>query len=164
LINYKRSWYLKNRDRILKMAKVYYQEHKKEKQVYANNHYQEIKSTKEYKENHKESRRIYYIEHKDRCKKDMENYNKIHPWANIYRSIDSRVNDKKGERSKYYYNKGIKNELTFKDLETLYIRDNVGKMKHPEIHRIDSDKNYTFENCKFLEREIHKNIHFGKGK
>lgn len=46
---------------------------------------------------------------------------------------------------------GIHNQLTPTQLHTLWIRDNADEMHRPSVDRINSDHNYTLENCRIIE-------------
>ena len=52
---------------------------------------------------------------------------------------------------KNYGAKGIRFYITFQDVGKLYYRDNANKMKKPSIDRVDSNGNYCFGNCRFIE-------------
>lgn len=75
-------------------------------------------------------------------------------WERTWRSIESRC--KWNKKNKDYYQKGIKNFLTIDDLKFLWFRDKAYEMKRPSIDRIDDTKDYTLDNCRYLE--LSKNI------
>lgn len=50
-----------------------------------------------------------------------------------------------------YGGRGIKNFLTLEQLQQLYERDSGHLLSKPSIDRIDSDGDYTFDNCRFIE-------------
>jgi hypothetical protein len=54
-------------------------------------------------------------------------------------------------RYRYYGGKGIKVKMTVDDLVFLWERDKASAMKKASIDRIDSDKDYVVENCRFVE-------------
>jgi hypothetical protein len=45
--------------------------------------------------------------------------------------------------------------ITEEELKELWFRNKAYLMKQPTIDRKDNNKNYTFENCQFLEKNIH---------
>ena len=51
-----------------------------------------------------------------------------------------------------YFKRGIKNKITRDDLKVLWFRDKGYAMKRPSIDRIDSDGDYTFDNCRYIEQ------------
>ncbi|GAG78454.1 unnamed protein product, partial [marine sediment metagenome] len=59
--------------------------------------------------------------------------------------------NKKAINYKYYGGKGIKFKLTMPDVMDLWIRDNAEDMKKPSLDRVNSDKDYSFDNCRFME-------------
>jgi hypothetical protein len=78
-------------------------------------------------------------------------YKAENPWHLTYVNIQKRCENPKSKVYKNYGGRGIKNELTHADLKILWNRDNAGTMKRPSIDRIDNDKNYTLENCRYIE-------------
>jgi len=51
----------------------------------------------------------------------------------------------------YYGGKGIKCLLSFYDLQYLWERDRAADMVQPSIDRLNSNDNYSFVNCRFIE-------------
>ncbi len=76
---------------------------------------------------------------------------KKYPWKRVLNDINQRCDNSKHVGYKWYGEKGIENHLIEKDIEFLYIRDNAKNMKKPSIDRKNSNKNYTLENCQFIE-------------
>ena len=75
-------------------------------------------------------------------------------WSNM----KQRCYNPKAKAYSSYGGKGIQIEIKKNDLLILWHRDNAGNMDSPSIHRIDSSKNYTKENCQFIERALHWKI------
>ena len=69
------------------------------------------------------------------------------PWYAQWRGINRRCTTK----SNKYYRRGIKNFLSIDDVKTLWFRDRAYFLTKPSLDRIDSRKNYTLENCEFIE-------------
>lgn len=80
-----------------------------------------------------------------------KDYNNAHPWLKTYRNIMKRCNNPKHKGYKYYGGKGIKCLLTPSQLHFLWKRDRADKLKSPSIDRRDSSKDYTHQNCRFIE-------------
>lgn len=78
-------------------------------------------------------------------------YNKKYPWRETYYKIKYRCNNKTYFGYKYYGGKGIKCLITIEELKLLWYRDKAYLMKKPSIDRIDSAKNYEFNNCRYIE-------------
>jgi hypothetical protein len=68
------------------------------------------------------------------------------PWKQTYYGIKWRCSPKGP-----YYKKRIRNFITEEDLKTLWFRDKAYLMNRPSIDRKDNDKNYTLDNCRFIE-------------
>lgn len=79
---------------------------------------------------------------------------KQYPWKRFLKLIKQRCNNPNHSAYKYYGGKGIICLINYEDLKTLWFRDKAYLMKKPSIDRKDSNKNYTFENCQFLELSI----------
>jgi len=73
------------------------------------------------------------------------------PWIKLAYSIKRRCTDSTVDSWKYYGGKGIKCRITAEELKTLWFRDKAYEMYQPSIDRRDSDKDYCFENCRFIE-------------
>lgn len=94
------------------------------------------------------------------CKKCCKDYHKKFPWKRILRNIQARCNNPKNDSYKNYGGKGIECLITEDELKRLWYRDKTYLMDRPSIDRKKNDKNYTFDNCQFIE--LWKNI--GKDK
>ena len=67
------------------------------------------------------------------------------------RNITSRLSNIHLYKNRAYLKNKVKNFLTLNDLEYLWFRDKAYLMKQPSIDRIDSSKNYTLKNCRYIE-------------
>jgi hypothetical protein len=89
------------------------------------------------------------------CKQCVKDYRKDYkdkwPWKLTYRYVHTRCNVPKHDSYEGYGSVGIKNLLTHDLLEKLWYRDRAYEMKKPSIDRIDSKKDYTFDNCRYIE-------------
>src|SRR3990167_1782061 len=75
-----------------------------------------------------------------------------HPWLRVLYSCRSRCHNPKVAGYPWYGGKGIKCFLTKDQIRELWLRDNAFSMSNPSIDRIDSNGNYEFSNCRFIER------------
>ena len=102
--------------------------------------------------------------HNDKCKSlgkrsyckicdniKAKNYRKNNKLKTILGWINTRCYNPNRSDYKYYGGKEIKNLLSLDDLKVLWERDNADLMIRPSIDRIDSNKSYCFDNCRFLE-------------
>ena len=122
---YLKKWHKKNRKRLNKYAKQWRRKNIKKYRAYKKSYYLKTKGL---------SNRKYYLSH---------------PWMMCLNSI-------KGRCSRSYYKKNkIKNFLTSKDIKFLWFRDKAFQMKRPSISRNKHNKNYTLNNCKFMELKKH---------
>lgn len=86
-------------------------------------------------------------EHNNKCKEYYIN-NKI---KFILLGIKDRCKNTKKHNYNRYGGRGIKCLITEEELQKLWFRDKAYEMKKPSIDRIDNDKDYTYNNCQFLE-------------
>jgi hypothetical protein len=71
---------------------------------------------------------------------------KNNPWFKHYHAAKQRCSP-----SRPYGKRGICFFMTVKEFKILWNRDNACLMKSPSIDRLDGEKHYTFENCRFME-------------
>ena len=90
--------------------------------------------------------------------RNNENYNKwrkhhrkTYPWIYVYQDIKRRCENKNRKDYTRYGGKGIKCLITKIELKILWFRDEAYTMEKPSIDRKNSKKNYTFDNCQFIE-------------
>lgn len=132
------NWRYKNYNKYIKAWRKWYSKNKARLLTY---------SKKYYKLN------LQYIQTKQKIKRQKLQilYNK-EPWRRTLASIKARCACKYS----YYKQHSIKNYLTLKDLKYLWIRDKAYLMQQPSIDRINSYKNYTITNCRYLELKINQ--------
>ena len=78
-------------------------------------------------------------------------YVKKNPWVRALNRARTRCNCKTHKAYPNYGGRGIKCLLSLDDIKFLWHRHNAYKMKRPSIDRIDSNGDYTFNNCRFIE-------------
>ncbi len=91
----------------------------------------------------REKERIWSKEHREK-----------YPWKYTLKRIRTRCNNPNSKDYPKYGGRDIKCEITSEDLEFLWLRDNASKMKKPTIDRMNNDKNYTIDNCQYIENYI----------
>lgn len=92
-----------------------------------------------------------YLKHwkrknKDKIRTYRHRYFKKNPWAKWKCLIASRC-----ACHPLLLRLGIKNKITTQELKQLWFRDKAWLLKRPSIDRKDSQKSYTFANCRFIE-------------
>jgi len=107
---------------------------------------------------------IYRVGEGKYCKNKLSNYNfkrnkeyttlrmnfpKLY-W--VWSNARKRCNSLSHKDYKFYGAKGIKCEMLFSDVVTVWFRDKGWELKHPSIDRINSEKSYTLENIRFIEQ------------
>jgi len=89
------------------------------------------------------------------CKKCVKiHQNERHekyPWKRLFIDIKGRCNKLSNTAYKYYGGRGIKSLITEDELKFLWFRDKAYLMKKPSIDRKNSKKDYTIDNCEFIE-------------
>jgi len=77
----------------------------------------------------------------------QKEYLKNNPWARNW--IFSKGRAKKFNRE---------HTLTVKDCKELWLRDRANLLKCPSLDRIDANKGYTKDNCRFIERSLNSRL------
>lgn len=85
-----------------------------------------------------------------------------HPWVRYVEWARRRCRDTKGKWFKYYGAKGITCDLTAKDLEFIWKRDNASALICPSLDRIKSELNYTKDNVRFIEFNLNARLAWDK--
>ena len=97
------------------------------------------------------------------CKKTNKEYHKKFPWKRVFNNIKQRCNNLNEPAYKDYGGRGIKCLITEKEIKKLWFRDKAWKLKQPSIDKIDNNGNYTFKNCRFIEKSLNSSKDKGKG-
>jgi hypothetical protein len=97
----------------------------------------------------------YMIEYRIKNKTNIRNKERLYknkkPWVICLTGINQRCTNPKRNSYRYYGAKGIKNYLSSSDIKFLWYRDKADLLKKPSIDRVDSEKDYTLKNCRFIE-------------
>lgn len=72
-------------------------------------------------------------------------------WYVCWKACRQRCNNPNVDNYKWYGGKGIKALITKEEVGKLWFRDKAYLMKRPSLDRLKSDKNYTYNNCRFIE-------------
>lgn len=75
-------------------------------------------------------------------------------WKSILHSIKQRCNNSNNKAYKWYGGRGIKCRITEEEIKKLMIRDNYWSLKRPSIDRINTNGDYTYDNCRFIEMSL----------
>jgi hypothetical protein len=78
----------------------------------------------------------------------QKQYHEKYPW--VRHRFNAIARTKRNGRSM---------ELTIEEIKTLWFRDNASQLTRPSLDRIDNDKGYSFDNCRFIE--LLENIRLG---
>ncbi|KKL87496.1 hypothetical protein LCGC14_1934070, partial [marine sediment metagenome] len=74
----------------------------------------------------------------------------------VYRHIKSRCDNPNDKAYKWYGGKGVRCRISKEELKQLWIRDKAYLLKEPSIDRKNVKKNYTLDNCQFIEMEVNR--------
>ena len=97
-------------------------------------------------------KQAYYQQHQDSRDQKTNGYREKHPWLRFYVNAKQRCENPKCPGYKWYGAKGIKFRLTLAEVKRLWLRDNAGKLKNPSLDRKKSSLDYTYSNCRFIDR------------
>ena len=78
---------------------------------------------------------------------------KRQPWHISYVNIGQRCNNPNHPKYKFYGAKNIRRSITSSELKRMWYRDKAFLMKSPSVDRIDPTKDYSYDNCRYLEME-----------
>ena len=109
---------------------------------------------KKYAKTHKKQRNEYAKKYRKKYPNKIKKWKRNHKWAISYYQAKQRCENKNNHNYKYYGAKGIKMLMTIKDFKYLWYRDKAYNMKKPTIDRINNNKHYTLQNCRFIENYI----------
>lgn len=123
-----------------------------------------MKTMKIYREANKEKLALYYKEYYRSHKKEKITYNKKRkkdkPWTSNLDHARNRCNNTNDPKYKYYGMRGIRCNLSIEDVEYLWFKCEADKIEGSVcLHRIDSTRNYSIDNCIFLPVDDHNRIH-----
>ena len=107
---------------------------------YLDNKDEFLERAKEWKKNNREKCDTHNLTYKIKC-----------PWNKFFSGIKERCNNKTHRSYKGYGGKGIRCLITSNELKELWFRDKAYNLKRPSIDRKDSNKDYIFYNCQFIE-------------
>lgn len=80
------------------------------------------------------------------------------PWVRHVEWARDRCRNPKAKAWPSHGAKGIKVLLTITEAEKLWHRDKAAEMRRPSLDRRDASKDYSFENCRFLEFDINSRL------
>jgi len=83
-------------------------------------------------------------------------YLKKYPWLNSWVNMKNRCRHSCCKSYPNYGGRGIKLLITFEEVGKLWYRDKAYLLKYPSIDRKDSNGNYTYENCRFIELSLNQ--------
>jgi hypothetical protein len=99
----------------------------------------------------KEYLRNYRKQNKERLAAAERAYRLNRPWI-LYRNwAKNRCNNPNHKEYAKYGGRGIRVTLTVHETKIIWFRDKAYAMERPSLDRIESDKNYSFGNCRFME-------------
>lgn len=81
-------------------------------------------------------------------------YRQTHPWTRHVEWAQRRCQDPEHSHGQ----KGISRHITYAQAKVLWFRDSAAAMACPSLDRIDPAKDYTFDNCRFIEKHINERL------
>jgi len=95
----------------------------------------------------------HYEEHK-KIRQELSKLRLLYPnLVGVYNGARQRCNNPHAKDYKSYGKRGIRCEITFKELVDIWNRDKAYLLVHPSLDRINNDGNYSKDNCRFIEME-----------
>lgn len=116
---------------------------------------QKRQANRRWRERHLEQARIkckhYQKLNAKKYQESTKKYLAERPWLMHLYEARTRCKSNSRNSSCYYIGKGIKCTLTREEIKYLWFRDNAAQMNRPSLDRKDSEKDYTVDNCQFME-------------
>lgn len=78
-------------------------------------------------------------------------WRKRNPWFKFLDNAKTRCSCARHKMFHRYGGRGIECLLTLEEIKFLWFRDHAYNLERPSLDRIDSDGNYTVDNCRFIE-------------
>jgi hypothetical protein len=97
--------------------------------------------------------REWYYRDRERILAVKAAYRKAHPWRMILSGVRQRCTNPRCSKYKYYGARGIFSTLTEAQIHALWLRDKAALLSDPTLDRVRHTGNYTFTNCRFIERK-----------
>lgn len=88
---------------------------------------------------------------KENSKKYKQKTKKEAPWKITLTDMKQRCNNSKNTRYDDYGGRGVKCLITEEEIKELWFRDKAWELIQASIDRIDNDRDYTYNNCRFIE-------------
>lgn len=93
-----------------------------------------------------------YQEHKEARDKKTNGYRDKNPWVRFYVNAKQRCQNPKCPAYKWYGAKGVKFCLTLDEVKKLWFKYKAYELEHPSLDRRKSELDYTYDNCRFVDR------------
>lgn len=84
-------------------------------------------------------------------KKLTKKYYLSYPWYRFLKYLRYRCNNKNSNCYNQYGGRGIRALITPEELKQIWFRDKGYLLKKPSVDRINSNGNYEYNNCRFIE-------------
>lgn len=97
--------------------------------------------------------RAYKEKNPERVKIIKKRYVNTHPWYRHLEAAKRRCNNPKTNKYYLYGGKGIRCLMNTNEIREIWFRDEAFNLSFPSIDRIDSNKNYTKDNVRFIEHK-----------
>ena len=92
------------------------------------------------------------MNYRQKLNKEILEYYKKYPWRKTFSVIKQRCTNPNNKSFKHYGAKGIKCRIYGWQLKKLWFRDKAYLMNKPNISRKNHDKDYTYNNCEYIEK------------
>jgi hypothetical protein len=144
---YKKQWYLKNKQWILKKRKKYQKENMKKLSTYKRKYY--LKNKKRITKTNIHWAKNNPEKVKKIAQKCYKKRRKNTPWVFFAYKAKNRCN-----KSKLYIKLKIQYKLSMEEIQELWFRDEAWLLHQPSLDRKNPDGNYEYSNCRFIEKDI----------